>query len=371
MASDLEEENRILRRQLLAFVHQARENESKLQRFNEQELALISATAIPELVDLILQRYPQTFHLDSISLLLIDPAHELRRILEDAGIRPQGTLGLLIQTEAFALQGIIPSPPEPYLGGYSGRLHGHLFPTHSEPLQSCALLPLVRHGQLIGSLNMASFNPARFTEESGTNFLERMAAIVTICLENCTNRHRLEHLGLTDPLTRINNRRYFDQRLQEESAAAQRNELPLACIFIDVDHFKRINDTLGHQTGDQVLRELALLIKSRLRQSDVLSRYGGEEFVALLPNTREAECTEIAERMRRSIEMHHFNTGDNNTLRLTISIGMSCLDTTKTNSGTMEPAKALLAAADRAVYRAKQGGRNLVVTESLSLASAG
>lgn len=363
MPSELEQENRRLQRQLKTFVAQARENETKLQRFNNQELQLIGAASIPELVSLVLQGYPQTFQLDSISLLLLDPEYELQRLLKSEGVPTEQTSGLLLEPDASSLHAQFPTPPAPRLECYRSHNHQRLFPMQSAPLQSCARLPLLRHGELIGSLNMGSADPARFINGSGTDFLERLAAILAICLENCTNHQRLKRIGLTDPLTGINNRRYFDQRMQEEVARGQREQSPLACMFLDLDHFKQINDRHGHQTGDRVLQELALLFSTELRQSDVLCRYGGEEFVVLLPATTLEECQEIAERLRQGVERHHFRRQTSPALRLTVSIGVTCLQAAH-GEGHQGQAEALLAASDRAVYEAKKAGRNRVVVTS-------
>lgn len=360
MANEQELELKKVRRQLKAFVTQARENEAKLQRFNAQELALISATSVPELVQQVLQDYPQTFRLDAISLILLDPEYELSRMLEGAGMELGATEGLMIETELPSLQSCFSSPPLPQLGPFSAEAHSHLFPPQPQSLRSCALLPLIRRGELIGSLNMGSRHAERFLQGSGTDFLERLAAIVAVCIENCANRQRLQLLGLTDPLTRVNNRRYFDQRLAEEISACRRHTRPLSCMFLDIDHFKRINDTLGHQSGDHVLQEVAMLINSQLRHSDILSRYGGEEFVVLLPDTPAAEAQEIAERIRQGIAEHRFKVSDNDERAITISIGLACEQGRSAPDSDTACARSLVSSADQAVYRAKREGRNRV-----------
>ncbi len=371
MTTNLEDENLNLRRQLKAFVTQARVNEEKLQRFNEQELKLISATSLAELVTLILHHYPQTFQLDCITLHLYDPEYELLRIIENAGLMLEETPGLIIETELSALQDTFADIPRPRLGSYCEQEHRHYFPSPPQPVRSCALLPLIRRGELIGSLNLGSYQQERFLQGSGTDFLERLAAIVAICLENCANQQRLQQMGLTDPLTRIHNRRYFDQRLQEEVATVNRTGQPLSCMFIDIDHFKQINDTLGHQAGDQVLRELATLVNRMLRHNDVFCRYGGEEFVVLLPATAPDECHQLAERIRHLIEQHRFVLTPGDSLGVTISIGISCLETPHSSEVAAEPSTELLAAADQAVYRAKTQGRNRVITQALPPMTSG
>jgi len=365
MTNALQRENRELKKQLKAFVAQARENENKLQRFNKHELELISATSFHELISLILHHYPQTFNLDCISLTLLDPEYELLRILEASGHSLEQTPGLQIETDASHLTALFGASPRPRLGAFVTREHLHRFPPQPHPIRSRAFLPLIRRGELIGSLNMGSYQSELFTQGSATDFLERLAAVVAVCLENCANHQRLKQLGLTDPLTRVNNRRYFDQRLTEELSLARRHRQPLGCMFLDVDHFKKVNDNFGHQAGDQVLQEMAMVINSQLRHSDVLSRYGGEEFVVLLPASNPEECYEIAERIRRTIERHPFRITENETLSLTLSAGVNGLRQIPSGKDNAELAATLVAGADEAVYLAKQGGRNRVEIEQM------
>ena len=219
----------------------------------------------------------------------------------------------------------------------------------------------MRYGNLIGSLNLGSESSTRFVEGAATDFLQRLATIVAICLENATNLERLKRVGLTDSLTGVNNRRFFDQRLIEETGRAQRTNEPLACLFMDVDHFKSVNDQHGHQLGDEVLRKIAGLIREQLRASDVLGRYGGEEFSALLVNADSDSAMEIAERIRAVIEKQSFSTPDDKLMSVTISIGVAILPAEFAEIASVKLSEDLVERADQAVYQAKHNGRNLVV----------
>lgn len=363
MANKLYEENRELRNRLTAYMAQARNNEEKMARFNELEFKLIGANTIQDLIQIVIHQYRLTFDLDIVSLTLLDPEYEITRMLADYGISTDKVPELLIETDYRELSHIYHSSFTPLLGPFSEEKHGHLFGMATTPPRSIALLPLARHGRLIGSINLGSLKQERFIKGSGTDFLQRLTAVISVCLENAANHERLKRVGLTDPLTRINNRRFFDQRLGEEVASSIRQRQPLSCMFFDIDHFKRINDTLGHQVGDQVLREVAMLINSQLRTSDILSRYGGEEFVALLPNTDEESASEIAARIRSTIASEVFDVGKGNTTQVTISIGLSMLSR-DTAEDIPTLSESFLASADQAVYRAKETGRNRVVVAS-------
>lgn len=361
MNDDLYRENQQLRRKLRAFLAQARENEEKMRRFHEQELRLISTASLSELIQRVLFSYRTAFKLDVVSLVLYDPEYEVKRILGDVGVPLAEMEQLLFQHELDSLDGLFGISTEPQLGPFRPREQGFLFAPGSMPPASVALLPLVRYGELIGSLNLGSNEANRYVGGAATDFLQRLATIVAICLENATNHERLKRVGLTDSLTGVNNRRFFDQRLKEEVARSLRAQKPLACLFLDVDHFKSVNDQYGHKVGDQVLWEVAGLIREQLRAEDVLGRYGGEEFAALLVNASQAAALEIAERIRSVVERHVFKAVDDESLHVSISIGVAMLEGENTQAGIDSLATDFVDQADRAVYLAKQQGRNQVV----------
>lgn len=361
MKQDLHAENQKLRLQLKVLLSQARKNEDKMRRFNEQEFRLISTSSLAELVKLVIYNYRATFELDAVSLVLLDPEKKMAAILEGAGLVLEEMPEVVLLSGSEELDALYGMSLQPVLDGFRDPRHGFMFPTARGSLQSVALLPLERGGELIGSLNLGSFHGNRFVHGTSTDFLQRLSAIVSICLENAANLERLKSIGLTDPLTCIKNRRYFEQRLLEEVADAMRHQQTLSCMFLDVDHFKRINDELGHQTGDLVLREIARLVNSQLRSSDVFARYGGEEFVVLLPNTTDRQAGEIAERIRCAVAEYLFPMPPANSWQVTISIGMSVLPLCEEVRSFDDQAKEFVAVADQALYEAKRLGRNRVV----------
>lgn len=163
---------------------------------------------------------------------------------------------------------------------------------------------------------------------------------------------RLKTLAREDPLTDTFNRRHFIEVARVEWSRAQRYELPLSLIVIDVDYFKTINDSYGHAVGDEVLVNLAGILHTSLRSSDILARYGGEEFVVLLPETKPQEAIRVAERIRRSVE----KAPQDVFAGATISAGVSAA------TAEMEDLDELLRHADEALYSAKESGRNRVVS---------
>jgi diguanylate cyclase (GGDEF)-like protein len=173
----------------------------------------------------------------------------------------------------------------------------------------------------------------------------------------------LEQENITDPLIGIYNRRYLDLRLAEEFAKARRYDMALSVLMLDIDFFKRVNDSYGHQVGDLVLRHIGKQVLSAIRNSDILGRYGGEELVVIAPGTDASQAMALAERVRQCVEMHPLILADKQeqAVNVTISIGVSTIKADIADSGT------LLGEADEALYSAKDKGRNRVETlEGLS-----
>lgn len=167
--------------------------------------------------------------------------------------------------------------------------------------------------------------------------------------------HRLEVMAITDYLTEIYNRRHFEEILKREFARALRYNLHLSLFMCDIDHFKRINDTYGHAAGDSVLKEVARLIHSSLREIDVVGRWGGEEFIGLLTQAKKADAKKVAERILQSVSAHKFQGLPENE-KITVSIGVASIP----EDADIDNWEKLVKAADEALYRAKRNGRNRV-----------
>jgi len=168
---------------------------------------------------------------------------------------------------------------------------------------------------------------------------------------------RLEEISVTDSLTGVYNRRHMAVTLQQAFDHAIRYQRPLSLTIVDVDFFKRINDSMGHQAGDEVLAEVARRFGGSIRSSDYVARYGGEEFLILLPETRFEEALTFAEKLRNAIASHPVVTSAGE-IQVTVSVGTASLPHTE-----FESPEGMLSAADRALYRAKNNGRNRVEAE--------
>ena len=355
--TDPHEQVLALRRQLQSLLEAATANERKLDRFDALELRLMSVGSMEELVHLLLVDCRTDFNLDAAELWLIDPDGELNRALPAL---PMATAPQLLQSHAPLRDVFGAARTSRLIGpGHEEALLAKTFRPGSA-IGSAALLPLIRQGLLIGSLHLGSRDPERYDAASGTKFLDRLAAIAAIAIESMLNRERLRRAGMTDGLTGVHNRRYFDHRSLIEFSQAVRHRYPLACLFLDIDHFKAINDGHGHLGGDEVLRQIGGLILRSLRTGDLAARYGGEEFVVLLPRTDLAGACEVAERIRLTVQDAPFVTPDSGTVSATLSVGLAMLPT------GAKSFTELLGAADRALYDAKRAGRNRTVAAAES-----
>jgi diguanylate cyclase (GGDEF)-like protein len=232
--------------------------------------------------------------------------------------------------------------------------------TDYEPLlksaQSAMLVPMITHGKTTGLLLAESPRKGAF-ENQDENFLSVLARSAAMALENSILHRKTEELTIIDELTGVNNYRYFVEKIKEEKRRAVRYDLALSLIMIDIDWFKKFNDNYGHEVGNQVLVGLTGVIGKCIRDVDILCRYGGEEFIVILPQTVEREAHKIAERIRTEVEQAEFGGGDNiPTLKLTVSVGVSSYPENRRNEDD------LINAVDQALYRAKGSGKNTVCT---------
>jgi diguanylate cyclase (GGDEF)-like protein len=177
------------------------------------------------------------------------------------------------------------------------------------------------------------------------------AAQVTLGLTNLRMREALRSQSVRDPLTGLFNRRYFDETLQREIASYRREGTPLSILMLDLDHFKKVNDSYGHAAGDDALRALGRLMRTSFRESDVICRYGGEEFAVVLLNSDLDSAYAKAESFRRQVEQTDLGSNGRDMGRMTASVGVACCT-------EFDFPDQLVQASDAALYQAKRMGRN-------------
>ena len=199
----------------------------------------------------------------------------------------------------------------------------------------------------------------RETQAVNRHLEDKLAASKAQIQEMQESIEAIRFESLTDELTTLANRKHFDRTLERALSDVENSQEPLCLLMTDIDHFKKFNDTYGHQTGDQVLRLVALAVKQNVKGQDIACRYGGEEFGVILPMTTLKHAITVAENIRKSVmskELVKRSTGEN-LGRITISIGVSCYSSGDTPQSIVERS-------DKCLYAAKHAGRNCVVAET-------
>lgn len=197
-------------------------------------------------------------------------------------------------------------------------------------------------------------------ELSTTDELGQLAITFNLMAQKLEqNQAELKKLATMDGLTGVYNRREFNSRLLHELERSQRYEHPCSLVMMDIDYFKKLNDTHGHQAGDEALRVVASVLKNSVRPVDQVARYGGEEFGVILPETTQDDAMAAAERLRLAIANHAISIAADHTINVTVSIGVATFPENATSE------EELISAADQALYNAKHSGRNRVVSANL------
>ncbi len=224
---------------------------------------------------------------------------------------------------------------------------------HDEGIRSLVCLPLTSHANRLGVIYFFQKDRDHFPADE-IDILTTFAHLAAGAIENARLQEKTLNLAVTDKLTGLRNRRYFDQRLNEEIHHAGRQQTPLSLLMLDIDDFKLVNDTHGHVVGDRVLQNLGRILTGQLWQVDVASRYGGEEFAVILPQTDTAAAEKVAERIRARVAELRVPLPEKGEIGVTISIGVAAFPLCG------DSAEGLTEHADEALYEAKRAGKNCV-----------
>ena len=361
-AEELQTKLAAVERELDGLKAEVRRNDAKMHRTQQRELRLLGADDIESLLDELIDGLRASFSLEMVTVVICDPDFDVRHLLLAAGTPAEQFDGLIMVESLTGLAPQYVNLRYPWLGAFAAADHQLIFP-QSTSLASVAMIPLIHRQKLIGSINLGSADGGRFTREHAADFLAHLGVIASYCVDNTVNRARLLRSGFTDVLTGWHNRRYLQVRLQEELARARRDSSNVVCLMIDVDRFKRVNDTWGHAAGDAVLQELASRIDSQVRASDVAARYGGEEFVVLLPDTDVDAGVLLAERIRAAVSSAAYEIPDADPQTITASIGIASVVPAADDDDLKTVGDSLLARADVALYRAKSEGRDRIAVD--------
>lgn len=302
-----------------------------------------------ELLRMVAQNAGDLVGADSCSIMLLDDNHRELLCKASSGLSEEeeskisfaigeGVAGWVAMHAAPALISDVAQDPR-----------FKVVPGQKLAIHSMLAVPLITKDGVIGTMSVTSKRASAFGKDHEELLLHLGGAIVRD-IENA----RLYRLSITDSLTKAYNRQYLFQRLPAEVERARRYGEPLSVLLFDVDHFKKLNDRYGHLAGDFVLKEIVRIGQTMIREVDALVRYGGEEFLLILPNTGEAGAAEVAERLRATVEKTEFLFSDQK-LKITLSAGVAQFQSASQTD------EALLRAADERLYQAKTGGRNRVV----------
>ena len=288
------------------------------------------------------------------SLLLLDESANALTVTAARGMRaPLNEVGPIPVGEGIAGSVLREGLP---LVGTLDKLGQADSPERGYKTKSFISYPISIGNRRFGVLNLADKIGGGAYEASDLGVLDLVAPQIALAIERASWQQRANQfqlMSITDPLTGLHNRRYLEARLTEELSRSKRYNYPLSFMMIDIDDFKLYNDRNGHQAGDRALEITAQSLRAALRKVDVASRYGGEEFSILLPQTTLQEAGVLADRIRRKILSAPFPHGKSQPLGgVTVSIGLS------TFSASLDSAEAIVRAADRALYHAKSHGKN-------------
>ena len=292
----------------------------------------------------------QLLDAQACSVMLLD-AHRRRLLAKAAyGLRTErmhtlsfgmgeGVAGWVVQQGEAALIDDVTADPR-YV----------VLPDNRTPIVSLVCVPLVARGEPVGVVTATSSNRGAFDADD-LEVLRFLATTIALDVENV----RLHRVAVTDVLTGTYNREFLSQRLPTEIETAVTHEQTLSLAMVDVDHFKAVNDQYGHETGDEVLAEIARRLRSAIRGGDLLVRYGGEEFLVVLPRADAGKAWEVGERMRARVAARSVQAAGIDLL-IKISVGVAQMRSSKTPERAMD----LIRRADAALYQAKARGRNRV-----------
>lgn len=264
-----------------------------------------------------------------------EAAGNMARVFSVLGEGPEDLSGITLQVEKRKLR---PS---------------HMAMDPKAALKSYLVLPLAVEEEIMGCVSLNSDQPNAFDAQD-LQFFSVIGYQMAATLKHFQRFSTVKTMAIYDSLTTLYNRRYFEERMIAEAQKSFYGGSFLSLVMVDIDHFKKVNDTFGHTEGDKVLQEIASLLKASVRKKDTVVRYGGEEFILVLPEAGLEEAGMIAERIRRLVESTLFEVGQAR-IHLTVSLGISNFPSHHARSK-----EDLVKMADQALYDAKRGGRNRV-----------
>lgn len=346
------------------------EANQKLKQRLDQVDALYSITStlsaiinFSELTKFVKSTFTQTFEIDQFSLMLYETNSNLLSTKCGQGLAIEKTNNM--SKSDTIIRQAIESRKSIYIQNTSDVKNNLGLPPCIKKEKGAFLcLPLICNGQsVLGVLNLYRKRINAF-DSIELELFNRISEQLAFTLKNILLFEHTKELSITDELTGIYNRRYFNERFERELQRSKRYHHSLSVLMLDIDHFKMYNDLNGHIKGDELLKRVAVILETNLRKADIIARFGGEEFVILLPEISRNQARKVADKLRRKIESTPFENEESQPEgKITISLGLTVYP-----EDSERPQK-LIQYADKALYLAKSRGRNCVVWHGMDIAS--
>jgi diguanylate cyclase (GGDEF)-like protein len=322
-------------------------NEEIAQKFFMVETKILSILNFRDLFEVLLSEIRKNFNVPFVWISIIKKSR-LSKLIKSAG--SSNTLKEHLNNIARnRFTELVGPEMKPILINTNLEPYFELFPRGEKyDINSIAVSPISYEGEVVGSLNMADISELRFQPGLDTDFLEQISVKVSLCLSNVVAHEKLKFFAYHDPLTGLLNRRVMEDVLKREFTRANRYKKSLSAIFIDLDDFKRVNDTYGHKRGDDFLKHVAKHLMKMCRETDVVARYAGDEFVLTLPETSPENAEDLMSRIIKNFDNNPFKRR-----RVTIPVDLS-YGVASTESETIKSHLQLIRKADQEMYKAKK-----------------
>lgn len=324
-----------------------RDNEKTANTFHAIESRILSVLDFKDLFVVLLSEIKKQFKVPfvwvtilqdtEVSGMMTDALDDSEKLKKDLNFIDEATFMRLIENNIAPL---LINDNLPY--------YSKLFPNGDcFPVRSMSIAPITLNGAIIGSLNLADIKPERYSPDLDSSLIRKLAMKMSLCLSNVVAHERIKFLAYNDTLTNLPNRRSTETSLEREYMRAQRYNNPLSVAFMDLDYFKRVNDTYGHEKGDELLKYLGRNLSQMIRQSDTIGRFAGDEFVAILPETEIDDAHLQMNRIKKWFSENPLCSGQDR-IPVSISFGIASTKNDECNS-----AKSLLKIADERLYEVK------------------
>ncbi len=333
-----------------SFFERVKHNEIIARKFHEIELSILTILNFQDFIEKLLSEISSKFSVPYTWISIIEESSISKYFHDIQDSELLSTSTSFITKKNFT--DITSNRLKPLLSNKEIDDFKPLIPGASNyHIGSIAIAPITMDGQIVGSFNQADHDIHRFEPGIDTSLLEQLALKVSLCLSNVTAHEKLKFLAFHDPLTNLLNRRVMERILEREFQRSKRYHIDLSILFLDLDDFKSINDTYGHDNGDLALCHVANCLNSLKRDSDIIARFAGDEFVAILPSTNKKQAQTFVARVKQKLASEPLSS-ENINFHVKLSHGLASVF-----EKGMDSSAVLLKAADKSLYQAKQNKR--------------